>query len=156
MSVERLTSASSHVVLAQAIDSWTEWNPQHTSIYTITRFQVRRSMKGDLPGTILVKQPGGRSGPYQQKVAGVRHWRSGEESVLFVHPARTGDGRFVVTGLMQGDFKIVRGKGDDAVVSNGIAGVEQFDPQSKKVNPYSGTRMRLSELESRVRRAAQK
>jgi hypothetical protein len=50
----------------------------------------------------------------------------------------------------------VRGKGDDAVVSNGIAGVEQFDPQSKKVNPYSGTRMRLSELESRVRRAAQK
>jgi len=152
MSVERLTRASSHVVLGKAEASWTEWNPDRTLIYTVTRFRVERTLKGQATGSIVVKQMGGISGAYQQKVAGVRHWQPGERSVLFVHPAQSQDGRYVVTGLMQGNFT-VKSDGADPVVSNGVDGVEAFDPRTNQVKTYRGAAMRLSQLEASVRRA---
>jgi hypothetical protein len=153
MSVERLTRASTHVVVAQAADSWTEWNPEHTLIYTVTRFRVQRSLKGAAPESLVVKQMGGTSGAYQQKVAGVRHWQSGERSVLFIHPAESKDGRYVVTGLMQGNFA-VKSDSADPVVSNGVEGVEALDAETKSVKTYRGSAMRLSQLAERVRKAA--
>lgn len=153
MSVERLARASTNVVLGEAGDAWTEWNPEHTLIYTVTRFHVARSIKGESDTTIFVKQMGGVSGAYQQKVAGVRQWREGEESVLFIHPSESNDGRYVVTGLMQGNFS-VKSQGVDPVVSNGIDGVEAFDPQTKTVQIYRGSAMRLSQLVNRVKRSA--
>jgi hypothetical protein len=154
MSVERLTRASTNVVLAKATDSWTEWNADHSLIYTVTRFRVERSIKGTAPQELVVKQMGGQSGAYQQKVAGVRHFRSGERSVLFVHPSQSNDGRYVVTGLMQGNFA-VKSAASDPVVTNGVEGVEAFDPESKQTKVYRGAAMRLSQLESRVKKAAQ-
>ncbi len=157
MSVERLTRASTHIVLGEAADSWTEWNPEHTLIYTVTRIRVQRSLKGDAGDTIFVKQMGGVSGAYQQKVAGVRYWQEGEQSVLFVHPAQTTDGRYVVTGLMQGNFAVKTlsaNQGADPEVSNGIEGVEAFDPEAKVIKTYRGSSMRLSQLEARVKKAA--
>ncbi|HUS20101.1 MAG TPA: hypothetical protein VMZ25_10665, partial [Terriglobales bacterium] len=59
MSVERLTRASTHVVLAQATEAWTEWDSDHALIYTITRFRVQHSLKGEAGQEILVKQMGG-------------------------------------------------------------------------------------------------
>jgi hypothetical protein len=153
MSVERLTRASTHVLLAQADSSWTEWTPDHSLLYTVTRFRVERSIKGQAPETILVKQMGGVSGAYQQKVAGVRHWQAGERSVLFVHPSRSKDGRYVVTGIMQGNFA-VKSAAADPIVTNGIDGVEALDPETHTMKSYRGSAMRLSQLESRVRRAA--
>ena len=152
MSVERLTRASTNVVVAQAADSWTEWNSEHTLIYTVTRFNVQRSLKGAAPEALVVKQMGGTSGAYQQKVAGVRHWQSGERSVLFIHPSETKDGRYVVTGLMQGNFAI-KSSAADPVVSNGVEGVESLDPNTKTVKAYRGSAMRFSELAERVRKA---
>jgi hypothetical protein len=154
MSVERLTRASTNVVLAKATDSWTEWNPEHSLIYTVTRFRVERSIKGTAQQEIVVKQIGGQSGAYQQKVAGVRHFQSGERSVLFVHPSESKDGRYVVTGLMQGNF-LVKTEAADPVVTNGIEGVESFDPNTKETKVFRGAAMRLSQLESRVKKAAQ-
>ncbi|MEO5936831.1 MAG: hypothetical protein ABIP81_06430 [Terriglobales bacterium] len=153
MSVERLTRASTHVVVGEAADSWTEWNAERTLIYTVTRIRVRRALKGDAGQTIFVKQLGGVSGAYQQKVAGVRYWQEGEQSVLFVHPAQGNDGRFVITGLMQGNFA-VRSAGADPEVTNGIEGVEAFDPRTKTVKTYRGSTLRLSQLEARVKKAA--
>lgn len=153
MSVERLTRASTNVVLGVAADSWTEWDPQHTLIYTLTRIRVQRSLKGDVGDTIIVKQMGGASGAYQQKVAGVRYWQQGDQSVLFVRPAQTGDGRYVITGLMQGNFA-VKSAGADPEVTNGVHGVEAFDPLTRTVKTFRGVGMRLSQLEARVKKAA--
>ena len=152
MTVERLARASTAVVLAESADSWTEWDPSHQLIYTITRFRVERSLKGEAGGEIFVKQLGGVNGGYQQKVAGVRHFRSGERRVLFLHSAESRDGRYVVTGLMQGNFA-VKSAAADPVVSNGINGVEAFDPQTRQVKAFRGSAMRLSQLEARVKRA---
>src|SRR4051794_22634272 len=99
MSVERLTHASTHVLLGTAQESWTQWSPDHRVIFTLTKFKVSRVLKGQASGEVIVKQMGGRAGAYEQKVAGVRHWQSGEQAMLFAHPSMAGDGTLVITGL---------------------------------------------------------
>ena len=157
MSVERLTHASTSVVVAQAADSWTEWNADRTLVFTITRFNVSQSLKGAADRTVTVRQMGGRAEHYEQKVAGVRHWQSGEQAVLFLRPSEAGDGTMAVTGLMQGDFRVVEAADQPGkvMVSNGVVGVHAFDPANKVVSEYSGTRMTLEDLQSRVRKAVQ-
>jgi hypothetical protein len=152
VSVERLTSESSHVVEAKAVSSWSQWNPQHSVIFTFTKFQVSRTLKGQAPATIVVKQIGGSAEGYTQKVAGVRHWRDCEEAVLFLHPSPSGDGTLEVTGLMQGNFRI-RATSSGTTVSNGVSGVTSYDATSHQTAPYQGSGMRLEDLESRVQKA---
>lgn len=152
MSIERLTNASSDVVVARAEDSWTEWNAARTVIYTITRFRVQRAWKGAAPETVLVKQTGGKIGNLQQKVAGVRHWGKGERAVLFLRPSKERGGAFAVTGLVQGNFRVIRQAGEE-LVTNDAAGVETVHQQGR-IGELAGKRMTLADLEARVRRAA--
>ena len=154
VSVERLTSESSHVLEAQAVNSWSQWNPQHSLIFTYTRFQVSRTLKGAVPTTIIVKQIGGSAEGYTQKVAGVRHWQAGDEAVLFLRPSIAGDGTFEVTGLMQGNFLVKSSADGEKVVSNGVMGVTAYEAASQQATPYRSHEMRLQDLESRIRKAA--
>ena len=157
MSVERLTEASAHVVVVEAADSWTEWNADQTMVFTVTRFHVSENLKGEAGPTITVRQMGGRTAHYEQKVAGVRHWQTGDQAVLFLRPSEAGDGSLVVTGLMQGDFRVFHAadQSREAMVSNGVSGVHSYDPAGKTLSEYSGARMSLLDLKSRVKRAAQ-
>ena len=152
VSVERLTAESSHVVEARALSSWAQWNPQHSLIFTFTKFEVSRTLKGQAPSTIIVKQIGGSAEGYTQKVAGVRHWQEGELAVLFLHPSPSGDGTLEVTGLMQGNFRM-HAVPSGTTVSNGVTGVVSYDEASQQIAPYQGKRMRLEDLESRVQKA---
>ncbi len=151
MSVERLTRASSDVVQARALESWSAWDAQHARILTYTRFTLLHRIKGTTPRAFVVKQLGGSAGGYTQHVAGVRHFRAGEEDVLFLHPSIDSDGTLVVTGLMQGNFRVVRMTTGAAEVTNGVAGVQTYNPGSRDFGAYRGSRMRLTELETRVR-----
>ena len=151
VSVERLTTESSHVVEARALSSWSQWNPQHSLIFTFTKFEVSRTLKGQAPSTIVVKQIGGSAEGYTQKVAGVRHWRGGDQAVLFLHPSPSGDGTLEVTGLMQGDFRM-HAAPSGTTVSNGVAGVTSYDQDSQQTALYQGSGMRLEDLESRVQK----
>ena len=153
VSVERLTRESSHVVEAQASQSWSQWNAQHSLIFTYTRFQVARALKGQAPAAIVVKQPGGSAEGYTQKVAGVRHWRSGDQAVLFLRPSQESDGTLEVTGLMQGNFIVRKNATGETMVSNGVPDVSAYQASSNAVTQYRGSGMRLDELESRVRKA---
>jgi hypothetical protein len=155
VSVERLTRESTHIVEAQASQSWSQWNPQHSLIFTYTRFQVARALKGQAPTTIVVKQPGGSAEGYTQKVAGVRHWRSGDQAVLFLRPSQELDGTLEVTGLMQGNFIVHKNGTGETMVSNGVPDVSTYQASSNAVTQYRGSGMRLDELESRIRKATQ-
>jgi len=150
-SVEHLTAESTHVALARALDSRSVWDSSHSRIYTLTRFKPVRFMKGALPSTFTVKRLGGHLDGYNMKVAGVRDWQRGENAVLFLQPDL--DGNYIVTGLMQGDFRIARNATGVLTVSNGVAGAKQLD-QTGKVTEFRGARMSLAELEQRVRKAA--
>jgi len=149
MSVERLTQASTDVVVARAEESWTEWNPTHTLLHTITRFRISDLMKGKAQSTILVRQMGGRADGIEQKVSGVRGWRQGEEAVLFLRPSHERVGAYAVTGLMQGNFRVVR-EGKQAYVSNGVSGIRAV--KGSKAQSFS--RITLQELQQRVRAAS--
>ncbi len=128
MGVEALTHASSHVVEARATGSTSQWNPEHTFIFTYTRFEVTQALKGQTSSTITVRQIGGTVEGITQKVAGVRQWNPGDEAVLFLQPSPTADGTLVVTGLMQGNFLMRRTQAGHTYVSNGMP--EAFEYQA--------------------------
>jgi len=153
ISVEELTRRASDVVEATAINSWSAWNPQHTLIYTYTQMQVTQSLKGNSQ-TFTIKQIGGKVGDVTQKVAGVRHFQSGEQAMLFLRRSDAGDRTHVIVGLIQGNFRIARSANGEMVASNGVSGVHSL--QQGKVEHYAGSTMRLRDLESVVRGAITK
>ena len=153
MSIEDLTSAASSIVEGQATVSWSAWNPQHTLVYTFTRFRVSKTLKGEPDATVTVKQLGGSAGGYTQKVAGVHPMRTGDSAVLFLRPSEARDGTMVIVGMMQGNFCIERETKTGApVVNNGVADVHQSS--STGVTQYRGAKMTLRQLEANVRKAA--
>ncbi|MFB3916758.1 MAG: hypothetical protein ACE14M_08515 [Terriglobales bacterium] len=151
MSVEELTHAAKAIVEATATSSWSQWNPQHTMIVTYTRFTVSKTLKGSVPAEIVVKQPGGIVGNQGQKVPGVRQFLAGENVLLYLQPSGDNDGTHVVTGLVQGNFRIYKTAAGVTAVTNGMPGVSRL--RAGGFSEYHGTSMRLDEMESRVQRA---
>ena len=156
MDIERLTSLSTHIVEARAGQSVSQWNPEHTLILTYTTFEVQRTLKGQTPKTILVRQLGGSIAGVSQKVAGVRPWRQGEDAVLFLQPSSIADGALVVTGLMQGDFLMRHTAQGETFVSNGMPEASALHAATGEVTTYRGTKLRLEDLESRIHMAVTK
>ncbi len=156
LSVESLTAISSHVVEGRAISSWTQWNATHTVIFTYTKFQVQRTLKGEAAATVVVRQLGGTLDGTTEKVAGVRQWKIGEQALLFLRPGEIRDGSLVVTGLMQGNFLIYRGQSGEDLVSNGAPNVSAYKAGTAPITTYSGSAMRLQEMEGRIQKAVQR
>jgi uncharacterized protein (UPF0333 family) len=153
MSLEKLTTASTDVVEARAIDVRSAWDADRTMIYTYTRFEVRRTLKGTAPNVITVKQMGGHADGYTQKVSGVTHWKPGDEAVLFLQPSTMNDGTLIVTGLMQGNFQVMRQPSGAVMVSNGVPDVSAVEQRSSTPLEYRGAKMSIQNLEERVRKA---
>jgi len=156
MGIEALTRASTHVVEARAMGSTSQWNSEHTFIFTYTRFEVTRTLKGQTSNTIMVRQIGGTVEGITQKVAGVRHWSPGEEALLFLQPSPAADGTLVVTGLMQGNFLMRRTRAGHTYVSNGMPDAFEYQAAAGEVTSYRGNTMQLEELESRIQKAVEK
>lgn len=155
MSVERLAQSSSHVLEGSAIARWSEWNPQHNLIYTFTKFHVGNAWKGQAPSVIVVKQPGGTVGNTTERVYGVRYLRPGEHSVLFLRPSDERDGTLIITGLVQGNFRVGISQTGEQVVSNGAPEVSSYSLSGHEVSSFTGNRMRMSDLKARVEKADQ-
>ena len=161
MSIEQLTETSTHVVLGHAVKTWSSWDAQHTRISTYTQMSVENWLKGTGENAIIVKQPGGSAEGYTQHVSGVRPWSAGESAVLFLHRAPSNDGTYVVSGLMQGDFRVRRSTSGAIIADNGVSSntkelagdVQSFNPSNKSLTPYTGSHITLDELEQRVRTA---
>jgi hypothetical protein len=152
MSVEQMTVAASHVLRARAISSEAQWNADHTQIFTYTRFQPLETLKGAASSEIVVRQMGGRVGTIEQKVSGVRRWRTGDESVLFLRPSEVGNGVMAVVGLFQGNFAVKRTSSTEAIATNGVEDAMQFDPSTGTAKHYQAAQISLTELRQRVSR----
>jgi hypothetical protein len=151
MSVDRLTQLASNIVEAHVTQTWSQWDAQHTRIYTYTSLTVTRSLKGSQTSTVLVKQPGGTKDGITEIVYGVRHFRPGEDSVLFLEPSHDNDGAMRVVGLMQGNFLVYQ-SGGQTKVSNGVPNITAVTAGGQ-LTPYTGAHMTLQELETRVTKA---
>ena len=150
MSVETLTEKAALVTEGEATRSWSQWNAQHTLIYTYTEFHVMQTLKGSAPTRLVVKQLGGTVGNTTQHVSGVRYWAPGEASVLFLRPSEAADGTHVVVGLVQGDFRMQPLDSGEVRVSNGAPEVQWLSTTHAEVQPQGS--MTLRELETRVQR----
>ena len=155
MTVEQLAARSTQVVRARAMQSWSEWNAQRTIIYTYTKFQVVKSFKGTPEQTVTVKQLGGRVDNTVQKVSGVRHFTGGEENFLFLQPSQDNDGTMIVTGLVQGNFRLYRTSTGQVAASNGVPEVSAVQAGTGVVSAYRGSVVTVDELETRIQKAVQ-
>ncbi len=153
MSVEEMTRAAQDVVRVRVLESWSAWNPPRTLIYTYSRVQVIKALKGAAADTLVVKQLGGSADGYTQKVSGVRSFQAGEEALLFLRPSEAADGTMVVVGLMQGNFRVAQTASGQFVVSNGIPAVRTA--ADGRVLSTGSAVMTLDEITLRIRGAQQ-
>ena len=83
-------------------------------ILTDTELKVTEVLKGKAPPTVVVMQPGGVVGDIGQRVEGVAPFRVGEEVLVFLD-ARGNSDHFMVTGMIQGKYRIERSSDGTAV-----------------------------------------
>ncbi|HZR30079.1 MAG TPA: hypothetical protein VFA71_14975 [Terriglobales bacterium] len=152
MSVEALTRNAALIMQGAATRSWSQWNDQHSLIYTYTEFTVARTLKGQAPTKVVVKQLGGSVDGTTQHVSGVRYWPAGEEAVLFLRPSEAKDGTHVVVGLVQGNFRVRRLSSGEVRVSNGVPEVQWLNTTAEH-SVLQSTPMTLHDLESRIQHA---
>jgi hypothetical protein len=161
VSVETLTDHAELIVRGKAVRSWSQWNEQHSLIYTCTEFTVDRTLKGDASssqpgsaGKVIVKQLGGSMGGIAQHVSGVHYWQPGEEAVLFLRASVANDHTQVVVGLTQGAFRVERLGSGEVRVSNGAPEVQLLKAAGEE--SITATQpMTLKDLETRIRKASQ-
>jgi hypothetical protein len=149
-SIEEMTQDSSDVVIGSAGTPRAVWNASHTMIYTLTPVRIERALKGKRSGTVIVAQMGGTLDGITTKISGVRHFRANERSALFLRQSVDMPGAFVISSMIQGHYTI------DAAgnVSNGVAGVRVLNQAGQNVSEFSVERMKLSDLERRVKAVA--
>ena len=155
ISIEEMSRRASMIVEARAMNSWSEWNADHSMIFTFTRFEVSRSLKGTATQEVVVRQMGGQVGHTVQRVSGLHSWLPGDESMLFLRPSEAGGGVMSVVGLMQGDFRISRSSRGEAFATNGVPQLKIYSPEAAATPGSSGggTEISLEQLEARVRGA---
>jgi hypothetical protein len=163
VSVETLTSNAELIMQGKALRSWSQWNPQHSLIYTYTEFAVDRTLKGAVSASqsktgstakIVVKQLGGTIAGVAQHVSGVRYWQPGEEAVLFLRASAAQDNTHVVVGFTQGAFRVERLNSGEVRVSNGAPDVQLFEASGEQVVAQPRP-MTLKDLEMRIQKASQ-
>lgn len=151
--VEELTAEASNIVEGRAVATWTSWDSNHLVLLTYTRFAVTKTLKGGATKELVVQQLGGSDGMLTQKVAGVRHFQVGENTLLFLRPGDSPNDAMVVVGLMQGNFQLATDSKGMTMANNGVP--DTFVLRGSQVGTYSGTHMKLSDLESRIQKAVQ-
>ena len=106
LSVEELSAASAKVVRGKVATSRSYWNSDHTKIYTEVVLDAEETYKGERAGSVRIVQLGGTVDGVRVTVHGALGWTPGEEVLVFLEAYR--DDGFVVAGLSQGKFNIVR------------------------------------------------
>jgi hypothetical protein len=108
LSLEQLSQAATVVVRGRVLTEESRWNPAHTQIVTLTTVQVSQSVKGAPPTFVTIAQPGGTVGNVHLRVAGTVYFRPQDEFYFFLEPDPAEPPRFLLVGMLQGAYRIVR------------------------------------------------
>lgn len=112
LDVPALTKGSSAVVRATVRSVDARWTKDGGRIMTDVVLEVTEPWKGTPGKRITVMQPGGVVGEIGQMVHGSAKFTVGEDVVVFLEPR--GD-RFLLTGMIQGKFKVETSSDGQAV-----------------------------------------
>jgi len=147
MTVEEMTEASPLVARVRCLGNTVGW--EGGEIWTITSFAVLEVWKGSAPRQIAVRLIGGHAGHLISSVAGVPRFQQGEEAILFLMP--TPEGEFMVTGWMQGTFRIRRDpRTGIECATQDTAGMAVFDPPRRQFATSGIRDLPLERLRERV------
>lgn len=133
-SLEEMTHKVPLIVRGHVNRNVSGWDPEHRRIWTWTELTVSESLKGDAPGVLIFKQPGGETGGLGQAVAGTAKFKEGEDCVVFLFPAPDEPGVWRVYSLSAGKVSLVS-QGGKTVARRDLTGLGFASPATGKVVP---------------------
>lgn len=111
------------------------WDDAHRRIQTFTELQVTEALKGEVPKTLLVRQPGGVVGNVGADVAGAARFKTGEEVILFLeHPGDDPHG-FIVSGLSAGKITLEKTAFGELRAKRDLRGIAFWRPEGAERQP---------------------
>jgi hypothetical protein len=150
MSVEQMAHASPAIVRARCVSSATRW--EEGEIWTFTSFEVSEHWKGAPGPRITVRLLGGRLGPITSHVSGVPHFREGEDVILFLERAPSGN--FSVVSWEQGTFRVSHDLSTGSeVVTQDTASFPVFDPTTRQFDAIGVHNQALPAFRTHVKSA---
>lgn len=148
MNISQLTKAATVVVRAKCLGEQSRW--EGGEIWTLSRFEVLETFKGQPPAQFTVRLLGGRMGGIESLVAGVPHFRVGEQAVLFLDPSRRGG--YSVAAWSEGTFRV----GDDAAgrprLTQATTAQLVYDPATHRFRVAGVRRIPLAAFRQLMRR----
>ena len=147
LSLDQLAAGSDAVARLRFVRAESRW--ENGSIWTVTTFDVVETLKGQLPGQIEVRLPGGRVGHLTSTVAGTPKFHPGNEAVVFLQ--RSPAGGFTVAGWVEGSFRISRDPrtGIETVTQDSSA-FAVFDTATRAFRTEGIRRMPIEEFRARI------
>jgi hypothetical protein len=147
LSLDQLAAGSDAVARLRFVRAESRW--ENGSIWTVTTFDVVETLKGQLPGQIEVRLPGGRVGHLTSTVAGTPKFHPGSEVVVFLQ--RSPAGGFTVAGWVEGSFRISRDPrtGIETVTQDSSA-FAVFDTAARAFRTEGIRRMPIEEFRARI------
>ena len=153
LDVPALTKGSSVVARATVRSVGARWTKDGGRIMTDAVLEVTEPWKGAPSKQVTVMQPGGVVGEVGQLVHGTAKFTVGEDVVVFLEPR--GD-RFLLTGMLQGKFKVERSSDGKAVLARQeLEGDAMLvDPATRQAVAPNATVLPLDTLRAQVLAAA--
>jgi hypothetical protein len=147
LSLEQLAAGSDAVARVNVSSAETRW--ENGTIWTVTTVKVVETMKGNLPGEISVRLPGGRVGHLTATVEGAPRFHPGDDAIVFLKISSAGG--FTVAGWVEGTFRISRDPrtGNQAVTQDSSA-FAVFDPATRTFHTEGVHRVPLDEFRGRL------
>lgn len=125
--LEELTELSITILIGKVAHIKTEWNPEHTFIYSHITISAEGYLKGTGQMEEVIRVPGGVVGDVGQWVSNAPVFRAGERVVLFLKSASE------ITAGHQGKFRI-----EDGVVARMGIHLEEFANKVRTIMKTKG------------------
>jgi len=147
LSLDQLAAGSDAVARVNFASAESRW--ENGTIWTITTVKVVEIMKGDLPGEISVRLPGGRVGHLTSTVEGTPKFNMGDDAVVFLKRSRAGG--FTVAGWVEGTFRISRdARSGNQTVTQDSSSFAVFDAATRTFRTEGIRRMPIDEFRARI------
>lgn len=117
--IPSLTRGSESVIQARVLEMRSEWNAEHTYIFTHVTLKVLRSFSGNDSGTVVVRVPGGTVDGYTVQMHGAPEFKLNQNVVVFLD--RWDDGVPMVNGYFQGVARVEPDLAGNPVLRGGVA-----------------------------------
>jgi hypothetical protein len=146
MSLDQLAAADA-VARVRCVGAESHW--EAGGIWTRTTFDVLETLKGSLPGRVVVRLPGGRVGHLTATVDATPKFAAGEEAYIFLERRQGGD--FSPAAWIEGTFHIGRDQrtGLETVTQDSYA-FAVFDTAARRFYAEGIRRMPLEQFRARV------